>query len=83
MQDRTAFKCHGRARIVVFGQFGQVLGLAREKATVNKKVRFPGQNSDISVFETEAKTTLHARTEDCCGRWCPRSRDSDLGRDVL
>lgn len=54
MQDRTAFKCHGRARIVVFGQFGQVLGLAREKATVNKKVRFPGQNSDISVFETEA-----------------------------
>jgi hypothetical protein len=83
MQDGTVFKCHSRANMYVFGQFRQVLRLAREKATVNEKVRFPGQNSNIPVFETEAQTTLHARTEDCRRRGCPRSRNTDFGRDVL
>ena len=83
MQDWTAFKCHSRASMDVFSQFRQVLGLAREKATVNEKVRFPGQNSNIPVFEAEAQTTLHARTENRSRRGCPKSRDPDFGRDVL
>jgi hypothetical protein len=83
MQDWTVFKCHGRASMDVFSQFRQVLRLAREKATVNEKVRFPGQDSNIPVFETEAQTTLHARTEDCSRRGCPRSRNADFGRNVL
>lgn len=83
MQNWTAFKRHSWARIVVLGQFGQVFGLAREKATVNEKVRFPGQDSDIPIFETEAQTTLHARTEDSCRGWCPRSRNPEFGGGVL
>jgi hypothetical protein len=34
--------------------------MAREKAAVDKKITFPGKNSDISVFETKAWTTLYA-----------------------
>ena len=80
MQDWTAFKCHSWTSMDVFSQFRQVLRLAREKATVNEKVRFPGKNGNIPVFETEAQTTLYSRTEGWSRRGCARSRDSD---DVL
>lgn len=83
MQDWTAFEHHSWARIAVLGQSRQVLRLAREKATVNEKVRFPGHNGDIPIFETETQTTLHARTEDYCRGWCPRSRNPEFGRDIL
>src|SRR6266403_884722 len=85
MQDWTTLKCHSRESMDVFGLLRKVLGLAREKATVNEKVRFPRQNSNISVFETEARMTLHARTEYCRMRRSPRSRNPDFRsrRDVL
>jgi hypothetical protein len=60
MQDWTAFERHIWARKVVFDQFCQVLGLAREKAPVNEEIKIPGQNSNVSVFKTKARTALHA-----------------------
>jgi len=56
--------------------------MAREKAPVNEKIALPGKKSNISVFKTKARTTLHARTEDCRRRR-PRSYDPNLVSDVL
>jgi hypothetical protein len=82
MQDWTTFERHSQVGTVVSCPFCEVLRMAREKAPVNEKIAFPGEKRNISVFKTKARTTLHARTEDCRRRR-PRSYDPNIVRDVL